>query len=211
MTTPRQPGPSPLVGTVVRLDRSVADDAPDLFAALDDARVYAKAYASGGRPTDPSGVAGWIDAATQAGRVMYTVRLVADCAVGAAGTVIGTSSLGDLDLVNAGAHIGWTAYAPAVWSSAVNPECKLLLLTCAFETCGFERVKIQTDIINDRSQAAIAGLGAVREGVLRHHRRRADGTWRDTVMFSILSAEWPAVQQRLVERVRVWCEGNPAH
>lgn len=208
MTTPHRPGPSSLVGTVVRLDRSVAGDAPGLFSALNDARVYAKAYHGGARPTDSSGVAGWIDDATRAGRAMYTVRLVADCPLGAAGTVIGTSSLGDVDLANAGVHLGWTAYAPVVWGSAVNPECKLLLLTLAFETCSFERVKIQTDIINDRSQAAIASLGAVREGVLRHHRLRADGTWRDTVRYSILSDEWPAIRERLADRVRLWREGN---
>lgn len=204
MTTAHAPGPGALIGTVVRLDRSTAGDAPPIFDALDDPRVYAKAYHGGARPTDARVVAQWIAAADAAGRAMYTVRLVADCSLGGAGTVIGTSSLGDVDLVNAGMHLGWTAYSPGVWGSAVNPECKLLLLTCAFETCGFERVKIQTDIINDRSQAAIAALGAVREGVLRHHRKRADGSWRDTVRYSILSAEWPAVRERLKQRVQDW-------
>jgi RimJ/RimL family protein N-acetyltransferase len=203
-TAPRSPGREPLIGTVVRLDRTVADEAPAIFAALDDERVYAQAFRSGARPTAPGGVARWIAEAEAAGRAMYTVRLSQDSPLGAAGTVVGTSSIGDVDLTNAGAHLGWTAYSPAVWGSAVNPECKLLMLSCAFETCGFERVKIQTDIINDRSQAAIARLGAVREGVLRHHRRRADGSWRDTVVFSILAAAWPAVKARLQARVDSW-------
>lgn len=203
-TAARPPGPDPLVGDVVRLDRVVADDAPAIFAALDDERVYAKAYHGGSRPTGSDEVADWITDADRVGRAMYTVRLTADSPLGGAGTVVGTSSLGDIDLTNAGAHLGWTAYSPSVWRSAVNPECKLLLLGCAFDACGLERVKIQTDIINDRSQAAIARLGAVREGVLRHHRRRADGTWRDTVVFSVLAAEWPAVKSGLVDRVQAW-------
>ena len=104
-------------------------------------------------------------------------------------------------LVNERTHIGWTAYGPPWWSSPVNAECKLLLLAHAFDDCGFGRVKIQTDLINERSQAAIAKLGATREGVLRRHMRRADGTWRDTVVFSVLVDEWPTVQAGLRERV----------
>lgn len=207
--TPRTPGREPLIGAVVRLDRAGAGDAPALFAALDDQRVYAAAFHGGARPGGPDAVAGWVVDADESGRAMYTVRLVADTPLGAAGTVVGTSSIGDMDVANGGAHIGWTAYAPAMWGSAVNPESKLLLLGCAFDTCGFERVKIQTDIINDRSQAAIARLGAVREGVLRHHRRRADGTWRDTVVFSILAAEWPDVRTGLEARVEAWRAAHP--
>ena len=83
----------------------------------------------------------------------------------------------------------------------MNPAAKRLLLAHAFEDCGFERVKIQTDCINTRSQAAIAKLGATREGVLRHEMIRADGTWRDTVVFSILADEWPDVRARLDARI----------
>ena len=71
-----------------------------------------------------------------------------------------------------------------------------------FDDCGFERVLIQTDAVNHHSQAAIATLGAVREGVLRHHLIRADGSRRDTVVFSLLSAEWPAARARLDDRLR---------
>ena len=98
-------------------------------------------------------------------------------------------------------HLGWTAYDPCVWGTAVNVECKLLLLRHAFEDCGFGRVKIQTDAVNARSQAAIERLGAVREGVLRRHARRADGTFRDTVVFSVLAAEWPDVAEGLRRRL----------
>ena len=74
---------------------------------------------------------------------------------------------------------------------------KRLLLAHAFEQMGMERVQLKTDFLNTRSQAAIEGLGAVREGILRSHMRRADGTMRDTVMYSVTRAEWPGVRARL--------------
>ena len=175
-----RPGDRPLVGEHVRLDLSVPADAEGLFPALDHAEVWAAGYA-GGPATRPGAADGWrkrIDDAAAESRAMFTVRLVGD------GRVVGTTSLGDVDLTHERVHLGWTAYDPAVWSTAVNPECKLLLLTHAFEDCGFGRVKIQTDLINTRSQAAIAKLGATREGVLRRHMKRPDGTGRDTVVFS---------------------------
>lgn len=96
--------------------------------------------------------------------------------------------------------MGSTLYHPW-WGTAVNPEAKLLLLTHCFEDCGYGRVKIQTDLLNTRSQAAIAKLGAQREGVLRRNRRRENGTFRDTVVFSILRDEWPMVKERLMSRI----------
>jgi RimJ/RimL family protein N-acetyltransferase len=212
--TATAPRPRPLVGSVVRLDPTVPDDAPGLFAALDDERVWAAGYGGGpaARPRDAEGmrqVATAAEGARAGGpqvrgttyRVAWTVRLVADGPLGSSGTVVGTSSLGDADLVNERVHLGWTAYGPRWWASAVNPECKLLLLGHAFDDCGFGRVKIQTDAINPRSQAAIAKLGATREGVLRRHQRRADGSFRDTVVFSVLREEWPAVRDRLAARL----------
>jgi RimJ/RimL family protein N-acetyltransferase len=195
--TARPPDGRPLVGTVVRLDASEHDDADGLFAALDHDEVWAAGYAGGpaARPAAPDGWRERIDAARADGRVMYTVRAIGD------GRIVGTSSLGDADLVNERVHLGWTAYAPDVWATAVNPECKLLLLTHAFDDCGFGRVKIQTDLQNLRSQAAIAKLGANREGVLRRHMRRADGTWRDTVVFAVTVDDWPRVAAGLRARV----------
>ncbi len=188
-----------LLGTVVRLDPLVPDDATALFAALDDARVWASGYAGGpaARPTDVAAMRPWVEKLlTFTDQVPYVVRLVGG------GAVVGTTTLGEVDLANESAHLGWTAYAPAVWGTGVNPECKLLLLGHAFEDCGFGRVKIQTDAVNERSQAAIAKLGATREGVLRRHIRRADGTFRDTVVFSVLREEWPGVRAGLLARVR---------
>jgi RimJ/RimL family protein N-acetyltransferase len=195
--TARWPGGRPLVGDVVRLDPAQDGDAPGLFAALDADEVWAAGY-SGGPAARPRDADGWVErmaAARRDAREMFTVRLVAD------GRVVGTTSLGDVDLVNERVHLGWTAYAPDVWGSAVNPECKLLLLAHAFDDCGFGRVKIQTDGVNARSQAAIAKLGATREGVLRRHLRRADGTFRDTVVFAVTLDDWPVVRARLEARL----------
>jgi RimJ/RimL family protein N-acetyltransferase len=181
----------------VRLDPATAADAPGIFAALDHAEVWAAGYSGGpaARPSDPGQWAERIAAAERDARVMYTVRLLD-------GRAVGTTSLGDIDLHNERVHLGWTAYSPDVWSTPVNPECKLLLMSHAFEECGFGRVKIQTDLINLRSQAAIAKLGAAREGVLRRHMRRADGSWRDTVVFSVTVDDWPAVRADLEKRVK---------
>jgi N-acetyltransferase len=191
------PGGRALAGAGVRLDPSDAGDARGIFAALDHDVVWATGYSGGpsARPRDPSDWARRIEAAAAEQRAMFTVR---DCE---RGDVLGTTSLGDTSLEHRRTHLGWTAYTPAAWGSAVNPECKLLLLTHAFEECGFGRVKIQTDSVNLRSQAAIAKLGASREGVLRRHMVRPDGTTRDTVVFAITLDEWPVVKAGLERRL----------
>ncbi|WP_133985401.1 GNAT family N-acetyltransferase [Kribbella voronezhensis] len=185
-----------LTGDIVRLDQLVAEDIEALYAAIGNEQVYAGGFGGGvaGMPADADQMReDWVAGAAK--RTAYVVRLVGD------GTVVGTSSLGDVDLHNESVHLGWTAYAPSVWGTAVNPATKFLLLQHAFEDCGFGRVKIQTGLTNTRSQAAIAKLGATREGVLRRHKRLADGSFRDTVVFSILADEWPDVRKRLQDRI----------
>lgn len=113
------------------------------------------------------------------------------------GEAIGSTSFLDIVPTENRLEIGWTFYGQEFWRSAVNTEAKLLLLTEAFEHRGLERVSFKTDHANQRSQAALERLGAVREGLWRHHRRRPDGSWRDSVWFSILSEEWPTIKARL--------------
>lgn len=199
--TARMPDGRPLIGPIVRLEPATAADADELFTMLDDERIWAAGYNGGppNQPTSPAQCAERIPDRSE--RIQYVARLVADSPLGRAGTVVGTSSLGDFSLVDERAHLGWTAYAPAVWGTAVNPACKLLLLGHCFDDCGFGRVKIQTDAINTRSQAAIAKLGAQREGVLRRHMAKPDGSWRDTVVFSVLVDEWPKVADGLRARI----------
>jgi RimJ/RimL family protein N-acetyltransferase len=178
------------------LDRAQEDDASALFEVLDDEQVWEMGYGgSAPRPSAPEGWRAAVDKALDEDRVMYVVRLVAD------GRVVGTTSLGDLDLTNEKVHLGWTAYSPSVWQTTVNPECKLMLLSHCFEDCGLGRVKLRTDLINVRSQAAIAKLGATREGIARRHLKRSDGTWRDSVIFSVITDDWPRVKNGLEARL----------
>lgn len=113
------------------------------------------------------------------------------------GEIVGTTRLHEISPVHHSLEIGWTWLHPDVWRSRVNTECKYLLLRYSFESLDMIRVQIKTDLRNERSQRAIERLGAVREGVLRKHRVLHDGYVRDTVMFSIISDEWPAVKEKL--------------
>ncbi len=118
------------------------------------------------------------------------------------GELAGSSSYLDIRPAHRGLEIGFTWYAPAHRGTAVNPESKLLLLRHAFDTLGCVRVQLKCDARNLQSQRAIGKLGAVYEGTLRRHMIVSDGHIRDTVMFSITDAEWPALQERLLARLR---------
>ncbi len=115
----------------------------------------------------------------------------------ATGRIVGSTRFLDITPAHRGIEIGWTWLAPGVWRTAVNTECKYVLLRHCFETLEMIRVTLKTDTRNVRSQRAIERLGAVREGVLRHHRIMPDGYLRDSVYYSILAEEWPAVKAPL--------------
>jgi RimJ/RimL family protein N-acetyltransferase len=119
------------------------------------------------------------------------------------GRACGTTSYLDVDTELGGLEIGWTWYARALWATDVNPTCKLLLLSYAFEELGAGRVTLRTDGLNSRSQAAIKKLGFLYDGTLRHHRLRPAGTVRNTAFFSMLADEWPAAKARLVQRADI--------
>ncbi|GIF18454.1 RimJ/RimL family protein N-acetyltransferase/nitroimidazol reductase NimA-like FMN-containing flavoprotein (pyridoxamine 5'-phosphate oxidase superfamily) [Actinoplanes tereljensis] len=119
----------------------------------------------------------------------------------ATGTVIGVTSYHDIDPVNRSLGIGHTMVGKRWWRTGVNTEAKLLLLEHAFDVLGAEKVFWYTDIHNERSQNAIARLGATRDGLIRHQRLRVDGTWRDTVVFAMTADEWPAAARRLRDRL----------
>ena len=119
----------------------------------------------------------------------------------ASGEFAGTSSLYEISPGLRTLAIGHTWLGRRWWRTGHNTESKLLLLAYAFETLAAARVVWHTDIYNERSQAAIARLGAAREGVLRKHRIRRDGSWRDTVQYSMTDDDWPAVRRTLTERL----------
>lgn len=198
MTT-RLPDPQTLRGGSVVLTPLTARDFPALWAAIGRPEVFAAGYGGGpaGLPADPDGFASFAERYYPwASGIPFLVSVERD----GRSVAVGTTSLGDLDAANRSAHLGWTAYDPTVWGTSVNVESKLLVLGLAFEH-GFERVKLQADAVNVRSRRAIEKLGAVFEGVLRHDRVRADGSWRDTAVYSILSEEWPAVRSGLEQRL----------
>ena len=115
--------------------------------------------------------------------------------------MIGSTSYWDFDAHNAHVEIGSTWLSRTSWRTGRNVEAKLLLMSHAFETLGLERVAFRTDIRNERSQRAIERLGAIKEGVHRHEMRRRDGSWRDSVHYALLSAEWPRAKALLRERL----------
>jgi N-acetyltransferase len=197
--TAQRPEPTTLVGRFITLEPLTPQLLPQLHRAIAHPSVFARNY--GGGPaalrTDVDGFVAWAMVHYQWAGLPFAVRLIGG---DHDGELVGTSTLGDIDTANESAHLGWTAYDPRVWGTAVNAEAKLLLLGAAFDH-GFGRVKIQTDVVNERSRAAIAGLGAQFEGVLRRVQRRADGSWRDTAVYSILADEWPSVRGGLLARL----------
>jgi len=121
----------------------------------------------------------------------------------AAGNPIGCTRYLNIDLPNRALEIGGTWYGLEYQGTLVNTECKYLLLRHAFEVLGCVRVWFKTDQRNKRSQRALEKLGAVREGVLRHHMILPDGYLRDSVVYSLLPEEWPRVRQTLEARLKI--------
>lgn len=199
-----RPADRPLVGRFISLTPYSDADIPELERALRRPEVFAGGYGGGpaGLPVDAESFAAFASGyyAGGADAMPFTVRLQGGPDHG---TVVGATKLGDLDLASESAHIGWTAYDPGVWGTAVNPEAKLLLLGLAFDH-GFGRVKLQADARNDRSRAAILKLGAQFEGIARRHKPRADGSWRDSAVYSVIIDEWPAVRAGLEARLAAW-------
>ena len=197
-----QPPTTPLVGRHVRLEPLTRAMLPELYPALAHPEVFAGGFGggSGGYRADLDGFLDWANHGYRfdsEDTQPYAVRLVGG---EHDGLLVGSSTIGDVEVHNEAAHIGWTSYDPRVWGSAVNPETKLLLLGRLFDS-GFGRVKIQADAINTRSRAAIERLGAQFEGILRRRIRRADGSWRDTAVYSVIVDEWPAVCAGLETRL----------
>lgn len=185
----------PLSGRGVRLEPLTERHREELRPAAQDERLWVHTLTNGFGPAFD----GWFDDAladAAAGRKgVFAVRGLRD------GAVLGSTAYLDLMPQHRRIEIGSTWYRSDVWGTAVNPECKFLLLHYAFETLHVGRVALVTDRLNLRSQAAITKLGAVREGVLRSHMIAQQGRVRDTVVFSIVAADWPQVRAELVARI----------
>jgi N-acetyltransferase len=189
-----------LTGRFVRLEPLAEEHRDGLRAAGDDDRVWEHMTVFG-RGAEFDRVFDDALAQRDAGkRVPLAVRLLAT------GELVGATGYIDPVPAHKRVEIGWTWYRPDQWATAVNPECKLLLLSHAFDVLGFNRVQLVTDLRNTRSQAAIAKLGAVREGVMRSHMVTRGGRIRDSVLFAIVAADWPQVKERLSARVAAFGE-----
>ena len=189
-----------LTGNIVELSVCVPDrDAEPLFYALHHDEVWRHLP---GRPSTAKEYASLLGRRLAEGRWVWTVRLLEPLAGLPTGAVLGTTSFLEVAVEDARLEIGATAYTPLVWSTRVNPDTKLQLLSCAFEALHAGRVELKTDVRNSRSQRAIERLGAQHEGTLRRHKRRSDGTVRDSVIFSIIAEDWPAVKDGLLARAR---------
>ena len=186
--------PVPLRGRHVTLEPLDLSHADGLFAATADDEVYR--WLPWPRPSDRAEMAAMItEALDDAGRVPYVQKSTAT------GEVVGTTSYYSIDPEHRSIAIGYTMLGRPWWRTPFNTEAELLLLRRAFDDLGAARVEWHTDVRNERSQRAIERLGAVREGVLRRHRRRPDGSWRDTVLYSMTEEEWPVARDRLTARL----------
>jgi RimJ/RimL family protein N-acetyltransferase len=188
--------PVTLEGHGVRLEPLEPAHAPALEGAAADGRLWELWYTSVPGPGEAARYVADALAGRDAGHMLpWAVRELAT------GDVVGTTRYHDVVPALDRVEIGYTWYAARWQRSHVNTACKLLLLAHAFDAVGCAVVGLRTDNFNVRSQRAIEGIGARRDGVLRHHGVRRDGTVRDTVMFSILAAEWPDVRRHLALRL----------
>jgi len=191
-----QVAPVTLEGRGIRLEPLTAAHGDALVAAARDGNLWELWFTA---IPEPPKMAQYIADALggqQAGHMLpWVVRELGS------GEIIGTTRYHDIVPTIDRVEIGYTWYAKRWQRSHVNTTCKLLLMTHAFETLHCQVVGLRTDNFNFRSQAAIAALGAKRDGVIRHHAARKDGTVRDSVMFSILLAEWPDVKRHLELRL----------
>lgn len=187
--------PVTLRGTHVQLEPLAHEQAPALDAAAADGELWNLWYTS---VPDHEHMQAWItDALREQARGAALPFVVRELATD---TIVGSTRYLNVDAANRRLEIGATWYAARVQRSVVNTECKHLLLAHAFEALECIAVEFRTHWHNHRSRAAITRLGAKQDGVLRQHRILADGSYRDTVVFSIIAAEWPAVKRDLAFR-----------
>jgi len=200
LRTPPSPWHDPAVlrGEHVVLEPLDLAHADELHAATADPEVWR--HLGNRQPVDAAETRQIVASALAAHHRGERVPWVQRCAV--TGAVVGTTSYYEVDPERRSVAIGYTFLGRPWWRSGINTEAKLLLLTRAFEELGAVRVVWHTDIRNERSQRAIERLGATREGVLRRHRQRPDGSWRDTVQYAMTVDEWPTAQAALRERLR---------
>lgn len=191
-----EPSPATLEGHGVRLEPLTREHHDGLASAAADGRLWELWFTSVPEPHQTADYIAEALAGQRAGHMLpWAVRDLASDAV------VGSTRYHDIVTLVDRVEIGYTWYSASRQKSHVNPACKLLLMAHAFETLGCCVVGFRTDNFNFRSQRAIEALGAKKDGVLRHHFRRRDGSVRDSVMYSVLVSEWPVVRRNLEWRL----------
>jgi RimJ/RimL family protein N-acetyltransferase len=190
--------PVTLTGSVVRLEPLAEIHIADLTLAGADASIWR--YMPYGNINTEARMRDWV--IDLLGRQARGTDLPFAVIHLESGQAIGSTRYMDIQPQHRGLEIGGTWYGAAYQRTAVNTECKYLLLTHAFETLGCLRVQLKTDLRNERSQRAIERIGAVREGVLRHVVIMPDGYRRSSVYYSLLENEWPGVKAKLAAMLR---------
>jgi N-acetyltransferase len=188
--------PLTLEGHGVRLEPMAAEHAAALTSAAADGRLWELFYTAVPGPAD---VDAYITTAIEGLRAGHMLPWVVR--EQRSGEIVGATRYHDVVASIDRVEIGYTFYAARWQRTHVNTACKLLLMSHAFDTLGCRVVGLRTDRFNFRSQQAIGRLGAVQDGVLRHHGVRKDGSPRDTVMYSVLAHEWPDVRRNLEFRL----------
>ncbi|HXJ09556.1 MAG TPA: GNAT family N-acetyltransferase [Burkholderiales bacterium] len=190
------PKPQTLEGHAVRLEPLSLEHEAGLKAAAQDGKLWELFFTS---VPDPDKTKKYIDDALEGQKLGHMLPwAVRDLKTN---TIVGSTRYHDIIPVSDRVEIGYTWYAQRVQRSHVNTACKLLLFEFAFEKIKCKVVGLRTDNFNFRSQRAIEALGARKDGVIRHHVPRRDGTIRDTVMYSVLAHEWPDVKRHLLFRL----------
>jgi RimJ/RimL family protein N-acetyltransferase len=190
------PRPVTLEGHGVRLEPLAEPHAREIAEAASDGKLWELWFTQVPAPDEVARYLAEAHAGFQAGRMLpWAVRELTR------GAVVGSTRYHDIEAAIDRVEIGYTWYGARWQRTHVNTACKLLLLDHAFEDLGCRVVGLRTDGFNFASQRAIEALGAKKDGVLRHHAARKDGTARDTVMYSILLEEWPDVRRHLVGRL----------
>jgi len=190
------PAPATLERNGIRLEPLGSEHHDGLVAAASDGELWKLWFTS---VPDAAGTASYIADALKGQREGHMLPWAVRDLV--SGEIVGSTRYHDMVPVIDRVEIGYTWYAARCQKSHVNTTCKLILLAHAFDTLGCQVVGLRTDNFNFVSQKAIEGIGAKKDGVLRHHQARRDGTVRDSVLYSILATEWPDVKRHLELRL----------